>query len=249
MLIRTIATRMFRCNRSLINRTNGHRYIQSFRNPYRGSYISWKSVFATSLVGVPLVGYFWYLKQNYEKNRRKSIRESVGKASIGGGFSLVDQDGNRKTDNDFKGSWLMIYFGFTHCPDICPEEIEKMVDAVDGVRKADPSIKIAKIFISIDPERDTVEAVREYVRDFASDLIGLTGTEEEVTVVAKRYRVYFKASPKDYENDYIVDHSIITYLVNPDGEFVDFYGKNVSTKKLEEAILAQVSAYRKKHKE
>ncbi|KAL6003364.1 Protein SCO1 1, mitochondrial [Asimina triloba] len=162
---------------------------------------------------------------------------SVGKAAIGGPFKLVNHDGKTVTDRDFLGKWTLIYFGFTHCPDICPDELQKLADAVDKIR-ALSGTEIVPVFISVDPERDTVEQVRDYVKEFHPNLIGLTGNADEIRQVARAYRVYYMKTEEE-ESDYLVDHSIVMYLMDPDMEFVKFFGKNYDVNTLAEGIIKE----------
>ncbi|KAI0981374.1 hypothetical protein GJ496_009461 [Pomphorhynchus laevis] len=213
---------------------------------YAKSFITWRSVGVLSGTGVLMAIGLDYLRRNRLTANRKKVLKSVDYLQIGGPFELTDYNGKPWSSKDFAGKWLLIYFGFTHCPDVCPEEIEKIIESVDKVNKIHPGGKhqIVPIFISVDPERDTPEVVKEYVQDFSPTLIGLTGSTEEVLNVAKLFRVYFKAGEKDYENDYIVDHSIISYLMDPKGRFVDYYGKNKSGEELTDAILTQMDQYK-----
>lgn len=104
----------------------------------------------------------------------------LGKANIGGEWELVNMDGNLESSKDLLGNWLLIYFGFTNCPDICPEEIEKMVDVVDTLDQDEDSLPIIPVFISVDPQRDTPERVKKYCVEFSPKLRGYTGSNEQV---------------------------------------------------------------------
>ncbi|KAH9577863.1 Copper chaperone SCO1/SenC [Trypanosoma melophagium] len=147
--------------------------------------------------------------------------------SIGGPFSLLGVDGRRYTDADFRGKWMYIYFGFTNCPDVCPEEMAKMSRVVQHLDKKVGRDYWQPIFISLDPRRDTPEKVREYLADFNPRILGLVGTQEEVEAAAREYRVYFAIPDEEAmsEEDYLVDHSIIMYLMDPDGKFSDYTTK------------------------
>ena len=137
--------------------------------------------------------------------------------AVGGPFTLVDQTGRAVTDADYRGQWMLIYFGFTYCPDVCPTSLTTMVDALDML--GDAGGKVVPVLITVDPERDTPPQLASYVAAFSPRLIGLTGTPEQVAAVAKAYRVYYaKAQPKD-GGPYLVDHSSIVYLVDPQGKF------------------------------
>ena len=114
------------------------------------------------------------------------------------------------------GEFALLYFGFTFCPDICPEELEKIAEAMDLV-EARTGVKVQPVFISVDPERDTPAKIKEYVAEFHPRMIGLTGGMEAVKQVSKKYRVYFSKTGES-STDYLVDHSIIHYFIDPAGE-------------------------------
>uniref|UniRef100_A0A2D4N1T2 Uncharacterized protein n=1 Tax=Micrurus spixii TaxID=129469 RepID=A0A2D4N1T2_9SAUR len=120
-----------------------------------------------------------------------------------------------------------------------------MMLAVDEVDRIVSLPNVTPLFITIDPERDNEEAIAKYVKEFSPKLIGLTGTKEQIDQVSRAYRVYYSPGPRDEDNDYIVDHSIIMYLVGPDGEFVDHFGQNKSNLEISASILKHMKQYKK----
>ena len=138
---------------------------------------------------------------------------------IGGPFTLENGDGQPVTNKDFLGKYMLVYFGYTFCPDVCPTTLAAITDAMD---KLGPESKqIQPVFISVDPARDTPAVVKRYAAAFGPYIVGLTGTPAEVAQAAKEYRVYYKAHrPKPGETNYTVDHSSVIYLMDPKGEFV-----------------------------
>ncbi|WP_373505256.1 SCO family protein [Aestuariivirga sp.] len=139
----------------------------------------------------------------------------------GGPFSLIDQNRKRVTEKDFLGQYMLVFFGYTYCPDICPTELQVMTAAIDQMGPAGD--RITPVFISIDPERDTPEVLRAYVENFGPRLVGLTGSAERIADVAKAYRVYYAKASNSGPWDYLMDHSSIIYLMGPDGRYVKHF--------------------------
>ena len=150
---------------------------------------------------------------------------STGQADIGGPFQLTDQSGKRVTDKDFRGRYMLIYFGYSFCPDVCPTTLAVMAKALEKV--GDRSRRIAPILITIDPERDTPKVLEDYVKAFGPTFVGLTGNAAEIKDVEKKYRVYAVKKPLDGGN-YGMDHSSVIYLMGPDGKLVSFYDEAIS---------------------
>ena len=165
---------------------------------------------------------------------------SVGEALVGGPFSLTDQTGRRVTEKDFSGKFMLVYFGYTYCPDVCPTELQVMMAALETMGpKAD---RITPIFITIDPARDTAETMKAYVENFGPRLIGLTGTAEEISAVAKAYRVYYAKAGDTSSPDYLMDHSSIIYLMGPDGKFIKHFTYTTDAAKLAEGLTDAIAA-------
>lgn len=180
---------------------------------------------ALSLVVLAVVG-FLAARQHFGADTQKPGTASG--VPIGGAFTLVDQDGRTVTDKNFLGKYMLVYFGYTYCPDVCPTSLNTLGRAMDQLEAEAPeaAARIQPVFITVDPARDTPELMKSYVGNFHDRLIGLTGTPEQVAAAAKAYRVYFsKVVEKGASADeYLMDHSSITYLMGPDGKFVTHFG-------------------------
>ncbi len=144
-----------------------------------------------------------------------------GKGTIGGPFALVDHTGKTRTDTDFRGKILLVYFGFTHCPDICPADLL----AIGGALKAlgPQSDQVRGLFISVDPKRDTPQLLAAYVDSFHDNIVGLTGDETAIRRAAHAYKVYFNKVPGRGDDDYGFDHSAYIYLMDRDGKFIGVF--------------------------
>jgi cytochrome oxidase Cu insertion factor (SCO1/SenC/PrrC family) len=157
-----------------------------------------------------------------------SVEQQIsGKALVGGAFTLTDNTGKRVTDQDYRGRYTLVFFGYTSCPDICPAGLQLMAGALDKLwAKAE---RITPIFISVDPQRDTPEKLAAYVKNFDPRLVGLTGTPDEIAAVAKAYKVYYAKVPsKERPDDYTMDHTSIIYVMDPKGEFVTHFTPSTS---------------------
>jgi len=162
---------------------------------------------------------------------------TTGKALIGGPFTLVDQHGKTVTDRDFRGRYMLVFFGFTHCPDICPAELQVIAASLDDLGpKAE---EVVPIFVTLDPERDTPEVMADYVKNFGSRFVGLTGSAEAIAEAAKAYRVAFsKFENKDVVGDdnYSIDHSAFVYLMGRDGEYITHFNYGAPAAKMTESL-------------
>lgn len=207
--------------------------------------ITFRSLMVTLFAGAGIVAAARAYQQDKMQERMAKTQETVGKAAVGGPFRLVDTNGKPFTERNLVGEFSVLYFGFTHCPDICPDELEKLAAAVDAV-EGSTGRRLLPVFISVDPERDTPQLVRQYVREFHPRMVGLTGDVDSVKAASKAYRVYYHKTT-DSDKDYLVDHSIIMYLLSPEGEFVTFYGKNFTVEQLSASIAENVAKWAADH--
>ena len=159
----------------------------------------------------------------------------MGQAQVGGPFTLTDHTGKRVTDQDFRGRFMMVFFGFTFCPDVCPTALQVMAAALDKIgSKAE---QITPVLITVDPERDTPEQMAMYVKSFHPRLVGLTGSPDEIAAVAKAYRAYFKRVPDPKSSGgYTMDHSAIIYVMGPDGAFRTHFTYTVNADAMAERL-------------
>jgi protein SCO1 len=161
---------------------------------------------------------------------------TTGTVLIGGPFTLVGHDGKPVTDQAFRGKYMLVFFGFTHCPDICPAELQVMSAALDelGPKAND----VIPIFITLDPERDTPQAVTDYVRNFGQRFVGLTGSPEQVAEAAKAYRVTYSKFQEEgaKPDDYTIDHVALVYLMGKNGEYLTHFAYGTPAAKMAEAL-------------
>jgi len=175
--------------------------------------------------------YFFINKDYYQNTTVQKIENQD--ALPGGHFILNKQDGT-VFDSKISNKLMLIYFGFTYCPDVCPTTLIKMADVID--RLGEDSYNINSIFISIDPERDKEEVIRDYVSAFHEKIIGLTGSEEQISSVAKDWGVYYQKEDIEGSNDYTVNHLDIIFLANANGEYVDFFPPKIQSALIVEKV-------------
>ncbi len=157
-------------------------------------------------------------------------------AAIGGPFSLTDQNGRTVTDQDFKGQPFLVFFGFTHCPEVCPTTLFEISEVL---RKLGPDAeRVRGLFITVDPERDTSAALKDYLSSFDPHMVGLTGDPAAIAAVAKAYRVYYKKVPLS-EGGYTMDHTAIVYLMDKQGRFVSPFSLKRTTEAAAEDLRRQ----------
>jgi protein SCO1 len=193
------------------------------------------AVFALVLFSAGFAGVYAFLKQPEQS-------ATEGRPLIGGAFTLVDGAGNRVTDRDFRGKLMLVFFGYAHCPDVCPTELQNMADVLE---KLGPDAQnVAAIFISVDPKRDTPAALSSYVNNFSPRIIGLTGDQNEVAEAAKAYRVYFRKVGAQAGDSYTVDHSAFIYLMDREGRYLTHFSFNAEPKNIINAIKKQIAVDR-----
>ncbi|MBP2298189.1 SCO family protein [Azospirillum picis] len=194
---------------------------------------------AASAVAIAVsAGIAWWQVEHAASTVESGTRTAV---PIGGPFTLTDNQGRTVTDADFRGKYMLIYFGYTYCPDVCPTELGVMTQALDQLGPKAETVQ--PVFITVDPERDTVPHMKDYVALFHPRLVGLTGTPDQVRDAARAYRVYYaKAPQKDAKPDeYLMDHSSFIYLMGPDGKFVGVYPGGTSADKIAQDLAGRIA--------
>ena len=160
--------------------------------------------------------------------------EQVAPVSIGGEFTLVDQNGVTRHPEDFHGKLMLTYFGYTFCPDACPTALQDMSHSIDLLGAKGEAVQ--PIFITVDPARDTVEQMKLYASNFHPRLIGLTGTPGQIAEAAKAYRVYYEKSTSSGGEDYLMDHTAFIYLMGRDGKYLSHFSPGTTAEQMAAAI-------------
>ena len=207
-------------------------------------------------VGILLATWLMLWQVDKDKARITEMRQTASEvqphqdmppntAKIGGPFSLINQDGKPVTDADYHGKFLLVYFGYTYCPDLCPTGLQSIAKALDQLGK--DASKVQPLYITVDPARDTPSKLKPYVESFHPQIVGLTGSAAQIAAVAKAYQVYYKKGEQVDEHDYVMDHSSLIYLMDTNGKFVATFPEDVDPAALTSAVRA-ASAGKKKVK-
>ncbi len=181
-------------------------------------------------------GLIWHASENVPGLGRTI---TSGTVAVGGAFSLVDQNGNKRSSTDFPGKYQLIYFGYTFCPDICPTTLGVMSQALD--KMGIDQNRVVPIFITVDPTRDTPAVLKPYMAAFGPRFVGLTGSADAIAAVEKEYRVYARKKPLAHPaGGYEMDHSSTIYLMAPDGRLVSFYDGAISPDAMAKDLKAKI---------
>lgn len=168
-----------------------------------------------------------------------TVQQVSGKALIGGPFELTDHRGQKVTDKSFLGKLMLVSFGYTYCPDVCPAGLQTISAALDQL--GSKSDELTPIFVTIDPNRDNVSQMADYVSHFHKDFVGLTGSDDEIKTVAKAYRVFYSKAKEDEgsNTDYLMNHSSIVYLMDREGQYLTHFSFGTSPDKM----AARINSY------
>ena len=191
-------------------------------------------VIAIAVLVLAIGSLTWFQISGTSSNSGKTGTSTL----IGGPFTLKDHDGKQVTEKTFFGKYMLIYFGYTFCPDVCPTELQKMTTALELLDKSITD-KLTPVFVSVDPARDDKPGVmKDYVANFFPGMVGLTGTPEQIAAITKAYRVYFRIVKEkgDDSDDYSVDHSSIIYLMGPDGRFVKHFSNGTTAEVMAQTL-------------
>lgn len=194
--------------------------------------------FAIAAVAAVLAGLGAAYYMSTDPTDRSACSESAVAGDIGGPFELVNQRGETVTDADVITEPSLVYFGYTFCPDVCPFDVSRNADAIDLLLER--GISATPVFITIDPERDTVDILADYAGNMHERMIALTGTAEQVAAASKAYKTYYKAQ-YDGTDEYLVDHSTFTYLVLPEQGFVEFFRRDATAEQIADSVACFAS--------
>jgi len=203
------------------------------------------------LAGFVLAAWLVVWQSHQDKSRLLEMRQQASQvqpqqdvppntANIGGPFALTNQDGKHVTDADYRGKYLLVYFGYTYCPDMCPTGLQSISRALDQL--GSEAAKVQPLYITIDPDRDTPAKLKDYIASFHPRIVGLTGSPPQIAAAAKAYQVYYKRGEQVDEHDYMMDHSSLIYLMNPDGKFITTFNEETDPVAMVKVLREQMAA-------
>ena len=181
-----------------------------------------------------------YLWRAGDDTKRTAETRSTGKALIGGPFALVDHTGRTRTEKDLLGKFAVVNFGFSNCPDVCPATLQTISDALEMLGPA--AQRIRPVFVSVDPDRDTVERLKTYKEAFDDRFLMLTGSEAAVARAAKAYKVGYSRMKPMADGSYMVNHTALIYLMGPDGGYITHFPFRIAPDKLAAALKKWVGS-------
>ena len=183
-------------------------------------------------IGVALLaGLFFWMTQQAE-------RQSAG-AKLSGPFELVDHFGKPFTQEDLKGKYTLLYFGYTYCPDVCPTELQTIAEALALLGDAARDFRV--VMVSVDPERDTPQVLKEYMSNFGDNFLGLTGTPEQIRNMARNWRTFYRKAEEKGPDDYLMDHSAIVFLLDKQGNYMRHFAYGTSPQNMAEGIRQAIA--------
>lgn len=195
-------------------------------------------VAAAAVVGM-VGGLFAYGQFAASDDRFADCRAGAVGGDIGGPFTLVDQNGATVTEKDVLTKPSLVYFGYTFCPDICPLDMARNAEAVDILEER--GLDVQPVFITIDPERDTADVLKDFAANLHPKMVGLTGTPDQVKAASQAYKTYYRKQASEDPEFYLMDHSTFTYLVLPDAGFVDFFKRDETADQMAERTACFLS--------
>eukprot|EP00993_Chasmostoma_nieuportense_P003536 NODE_4246_length_819_cov_13.297688_g4088_i0.p1 GENE.NODE_4246_length_819_cov_13.297688_g4088_i0~~NODE_4246_length_819_cov_13.297688_g4088_i0.p1 ORF type:complete len:258 (+),score=51.03 NODE_4246_length_819_cov_13.297688_g4088_i0:50-775(+) len=212
---------------------SGADILKAVLNPYA------LAVQAVVFVGLSASAAYGYANFKEWQQWEQNATDVPGKGApaIGGPYTLVTSQGVPITEAQFRGQWTLMYFGFVNCPEICPAEMAKVAKVVDCIDGKYGEGTLQPIFLSIDGDRDSCKHIGHYAQEFSPKFLALTGTPQQIDVAARSWRVYYSI-PEQYgsKDDYLLDHSIITYLMNPEGKFCSFFSKEYTALEIQKKV-------------
>lgn len=183
----------------------------------------------------------WLTSGRTDQKKEMDLASTPGQAQIGGDFTLTDQSGKIVHAADFKGKVMLVFFGFTQCPDICPVTVATLSKTMSLL--GDKADQVAPLFISVDPLHDTPAILKDFLSNFDHRMVGLTGTPEQIEQVAEAYKVYYSkpdvpadAKPDDNKGEYAIDHSAFIYMMGKDGKYVRIFPYNATEQEMTQAV-------------